>query len=151
MKVNLEVERTHYKAKLEFSDEETDQLENRIEETLRILDNAIQNSSKVWHASVPIFLKPFLDILPNGSARFHPGASSQIEQVILITAVGGKRGISASEASRLLDLPTNSVTGYYQQEAYENLFKGSESGGFKLSTDGLERLRQIQERLSTEV
>ena len=147
LKIEIEVKRRHYNAKLEFSEEEIGALEDKLTDALNKLDSAVQKSSNIWHTSIPKFLEPLLEILPNGTARFPPNLTSQIEQVIVLTAVGGRGGTNTAEVSSILDLPLGTITGYYQQEAYEKLFKASERGSIRLSSEGLDRLRQIQERL----
>lgn len=150
MKVSIEIERKFYKAKLEFANEEMEDFESRIEDTLQRLDETVRKSSRIWHTNVPSSLENLMEILPNGSARFHLLIDSQIDQVICATAVGGRGGVTSSEASILLDLPIGTVTGYYQQDAYKGLFRTTANGGFGLSSEGLNRLSQIQERLTNQ-
>lgn len=145
MKVSIEIERKFYKAKLEFDNEE-DNIERQIEDTLERIDSKIQDSTKIWHIDVPEFMKGLMEILPNGTTRFHPEMRSQIDQLVCATAVGGRGGISSAEAAQLIDIPQTSATGYFQNEAYKQWFKQTDDGSYRLSKEGLDKLQEIVEK-----
>ena len=69
--------------------------------------------------------------------------TNQVDQLILLMEAGGKGGISTQEASELLSTAVNTITGYYGQDAYRTLFKRVDESRYCLSSEGLNRFRNI--------
>lgn len=141
MKMSVDIDRGHYKASIEFSEEEGENLKDMIPKILTELDTAIKSSSGLWHSPMSQLGK--LMILPSGSVIFKNPAISQIDQLVLLTGAGGTRGVTAQEASELLAIPYEKVTSRYTEEKYKKLFRRIEDGRYALSKEGVKRQSTI--------
>ena len=144
MKARLGIRKLHYSVCLELSDEGGKNLEEAILQEMSRIDEVIRQTSRVWHFGVR-HAQEFVDILPNGRARFHPAITNKADQLILLMEAEGTVGVSALGASKLLNLPTNTITGYYGKRSTKNQFRRLGELLYCLTPLGLKRFRCIVE------
>lgn len=114
-----------------------------IREKLEAIENVMTEYSPFWHFDVPQNLGNLLDILPNGSVRFHPGVKSKLNQLILVMGAAGTRGLTAQEASEMLGTLVTTISGFFGQDRYKGLFRKTEEQRYALSSSGMERLGRV--------
>lgn len=150
MKIKVVVNRRHYKVSIELENEDADNLRGILSEKLNQIDQIIKDSTQVWHMEDDLKTREFVSVLPNGSARFQSNVVNRIDQLILLMDMAGRRGIETQDAARLLNVPVNTITGYYGREAYRGLFVRTEEGRYTLSPNGITRLAKIAVLKSTD-
>ena len=143
MRFKLDIERLHYSVSIELGDDDGDDFEEIIQRELRKIENAIMNSSNIWHYGVSAQSRDSLEILPNGHARFHPRIPNRVDQLILLIQSCGTGGITTSIAMKLLNLPSNTITGYYANRSTKGLFKRLGDSQYGLTKEGLHRFMSI--------
>lgn len=113
MNIEIHVNRVHYDATIELSDEKISNVESLIKEKLEVIEQVLKESSCVWHQPVSKNLDHLVSILPNGSARFSPEIGSRLDQIVIAMHLAGRKGIGNQEIAELLGVPVNTITGYY--------------------------------------
>lgn len=141
MKLSLHIDRGHYKVSMEFAEEDAEGLEDQIPEALLELDKAIKAASGLWN--VRVHESDRITILPSGFVRFHNAVISGIDQLVLLTGLGGTGGVTVEEASEMLAMPYDTISSRFTGENYRNLFRKIEEGRYALSKEGIKRRNSI--------
>ncbi|MFO7837787.1 MAG: hypothetical protein R6V83_14180 [Candidatus Thorarchaeota archaeon] len=143
MNIEIHINRVHYDATIELSDEEISNVENLIDERLEAIEQVLKKSSSVWHQPISKNLDHLVSILPNGSARFSPEIESRLDQIIIAMHLAGRKGIRNQEIAELLGVTVSTITAHYGNENYRDLFEEIEKSRHRLAGPGLERLQNI--------
>lgn len=141
MIVKLEVDRGYYKANIEISESEVEGIQEFVLKKLNQIDLAIRSSSAIWHSKG--VTRYGIEFMPNGSVHFPLNATSMIDQLLLLTAAGGSRGITFQESSYLLGIPTTTVGSRFTGKQYAGLFRKVEEGRYSLSAKGIQKIDSI--------
>lgn len=141
MIIRLEVDRGFYKANIEISEGEIENIQENIQKKLEQIDLAIRSSSAIWNDRE---VKRYgLEFTSNGSVRFPINVVSTVDQLLLLTAAGGSKGITFQESSYLLGVQAATIRSRITGKQYSNLFRKIEEARYSLSPKGIQRVGSI--------